>query len=517
MKSLNRNYRKIRLILGDQLNYQHSVFTLPDDTTLNVIMETADESAYVTHHIQKITGFFLAMRNFAEFLRSNGHHVLYIKISDPSNRHSFSENLSLLLKRYKVTEFEYFLPDEYRLDQLLKSFAEESGLIITLLDTDHFLTSRYEVKEFFNGKKSYLMESFYRYMRKKHGILMEGINPAGGTWNYDKENRRGYSKIIPHIPPLLFNNDASGIVKEIKRAGIKSIGRIESGHFIWPVNREQSLQLLQYFNENLLPLFGEYQDTMAEENWSFFHSRLSFAMNIKMLSPLEVINSVITRWKENPGKIKINQVEGFIRQILGWREYMRGVYWASMPEYEKTNFFGLERELPDFYWTGETKMNCLKNAISNSLDNAYAHHIQRLMITGNFALLAGISPDEVDRWYLGIYIDAIQWVEITNTRGMSQYADGGLIATKPYIGSANYINKMSNYCKACSYNKDQKTGSGSCPFNSLYWNFLMQHEEKLKHNNRLSMPYNLLRKMPAGEKTAIITQAEKYISNINTL
>lgn len=517
MKTFNKNYRKLRLILGDQLNYTHSAFSLPYDATLNVIMEIADESSYVTHHIQKITGFFLAMRNFGDFLRLKGHNVLYLKISDSDNRQSFADNLTRIINEYGITEFEYFLPDEYRLDQLINSFAKESGLTTSILDTEHFLTSRYELKDFFAGKKSYLMESFYRHMRKKYNVLMEGAKPAGGTWNYDKENRKGYSKTIPRIPPLLFNNNASGVVKEIKNAGISSIGKIKSEQFIWPVNREQSLQLLEYFNSKLLPYFGEYQDTMAEENWAFFHSRLSFALNLKMLSPIEVINSVLISWEKKTDKIKINQVEGFIRQILGWREYMRGVYWASMPEYEKTNFFGLERELPAFYWTGETKMNCLKNAINNSLDNAYAHHIQRLMITGNFALLAGISPDEVDRWYLGIYIDAIQWVEITNTRGMSQFADGGLIATKPYIGSANYINKMSNYCKACSYKKDQKTGPGACPFNSLYWNFLIQHEEKLKDNNRLSMPYNLLRKMPAVEKTAIITQAEKYISNINTL
>lgn len=517
MQALRKKYSKLRLILGDQLNYNHTAFSSPDDAILNVMMEIRDESEYVTHHIQKITGFFLAMRNFAEYLKKNGHHTLYLKISDPENLHSFKGNLDWIINKFGITEFIYFMPDEYRLDQLLASFCNSLKVKTTVLDTEHFLTHRYELQEFFKGKKSYLMESFYRYMRRKHNILMEGEKPLGGFWNYDKENRRGYSKEIPLIQPLLFENNAAQILSEIKNAGLKYIGRINPSRFPWPVNREQSLLLLNYFTENLLVSFGEYQDTMSEENLIFFHSRLSFALNIKMISPLEVVNAVINYWNENRHKIKINQVEGFIRQIIGWREYMRGVYWANMPQYETKNYFGFRRKLPEFYWTGNTKMNCLKNAINNILDNAYAHHIQRLMITGNFALLAGIDPYEVDKWYLGIYIDAIQWVEITNTRGMSQYADGGLVATKPYIGSANYINKMSNYCRSCVYDKVSKTGDNACPFNSFYWNFLIQQEEKLKNNNRLSMPYSLLRKMPSSEKSRIIQQAEKYLNKLNRL
>lgn len=344
------------------------------------------------------------------------------------------------------------------------------------------------------------MERFYRMMRQKHHILLDEHNkPLGGQWNYDKTNRKQWEG-DPGIPPFHeFGHDLSELYREIKKSGISSIGNYTPKGFHWPLNREQALVLLDHFCELLLPYFGDYQDAMHTRDTFLFHSRLSFALNTKLITPMEVIGKAVATYHRNPETIHISQTEGFVRQILGWREYMRGIYWMEMPAYRKKNFFENRNKLPEFYWTGNTQMNCLKHSIRNSLDNAYAHHIQRLMITGNFALLNQTDPDEADRWYLGIYNDAIEWVEITNTRGMSQNADGGLLATKPYIASANYINKMSNYCKGCSYDPKKRTGDLACPFNALYWNFLDDKKELLRSNRRMEMMYRLLEKIDPEE------------------
>ena len=315
----------------------------------------------------------------------------------------------------------------------------------------------------------------------------------------------------------MFSNNVKDIVEELKNTTIKTIGTIDAGNFLWPVNRDQSLELLQFFVKECLPNFGTYQDAMTTNEWSLYHSRLSFSLNTKMLSPIEVINEAISEWKNRKTEINYNQLEGFVRQIIGWREYMRGIYWLKMPEYAKLNYFEHNEKLPQWFWTGQTKMNCLKCSIKQSLEYAYAHHIQRLMITGNFALLAGVHPDEVDAWYLGIYIDALDWVEITNTRGMSQFADGGIVGTKPYVSSATYIDKMSNYCGTCYYDKSKKTGEKSCPFNSLYWNFYDKHESKLSKNPRIGMMYNVWRRMAPQQKADLLEQANYYLENIDHL
>jgi deoxyribodipyrimidine photolyase-related protein len=298
---------------------------------------------------------------------------------------------------------------------------------------------------------------------------------------------------------------------------VETIGEIQEKQFFWPVTRNESLELLSFFIENCLPYFGTFQDAMTTDSWSVYHSRISFAMNVKLLSPKEVVDAVIQAYRSNEHLISLNQVEGFVRQIIGWREYMRGIYWMHMPDYASLNYFNHENKLPDWYWTGETNMKCLSHSIKQSLQFAYAHHIQRLMVTGNFALLAGIHPDEVDRWYLGIYIDALDWVEITNTRGMSQFSDGGIVGTKPYVSSANYIDKMSSYCGKCHYNEKQKTGEKACPFNSLYWHFYAQNESLLRKNPRIGMMYVTWDKMQPEVKTELLNQAEYYLKNINDL
>lgn len=509
--------KTIKLILGDQLNEYHSWFNEVNDSVLFVMMEVATETTYVTHHIQKVIGFFAAMRDFSKQLQSKGHSVMYYRLTDTNNQQSFEANLSQLLKDGNFTHFEYQEPDEYRVDICLKNFCSTLTITHTVVSSEHFMSERTFLADFFKGKKTYLMESFYRQMRKNHLILMEGANPVGGKWNFDADNRKKIPANHFVTSPLLFANDTSEIEKELQKAEVKTIGNVDSKNFLWPINRSQSLELLTFFVEHCLPLFGTFQDAMQQNQWSIYHSRLSFSMNTKMLSPREVIDAAIQAWEKNPKEISLNQLEGFVRQILGWREYMRGIYWAKMPEYATLNFFENSAPLPEWFWTGKTKMNCLSQAINQSLDFAYAHHIQRLMITGNFALLAGVHPDEIDAWYLGIYIDALDWVEITNTRGMSQFADGGIVGTKPYVSSASYIDKMSNYCGNCHYKKELKTGEKACPFNSLYWNFYDRNEAKLANNPRIGMMYNVWRKMEQSQKTALLNQAEIYLNKINEL
>lgn len=507
----------LRLLLGDQLNASHSWFSTTDDSVLYVMMEMRQETDYVRHHAQKIIGFFAAMRQFAKERQLEGHQLHYIKISDVDNKQSLHGNLLWMIEKHDITHFEYQLPDEYRLDEQLKEFCSGLSISFQAIDTEHFLTDRSELKNIFEGKKTYLMETFYRKIRAKYHVLMEGSDPVGGKWNFDHDNRNHYDGKVPLPAMIMSQTNQETLWEEITAAGVLSFGEPNEKNFIWPISRASALSLMNEFMLKALPAFGRYQDAMHEQSPWLFHSRLSFAMNVKLLHPLEVVNAAIDTWRMNESVIDLAQLEGFIRQIIGWREYMRGVYWAQMPEYAEKNYFGNKRKLPEWFWTGDTKMNCQKHAIGQSLKYAYAHHIQRLMVTGNFALLAGIHPDAVDAWYLGVYIDAIEWVEITNTRGMSQFADGGLVATKPYTSSANYINKMSNYCKGCYYDHSKRYGEKACPFNSLYWDFHIRNRDLLGKNPRIGMVYRNIDKMPTDERAKIQAQADKYLSEIDQL
>lgn len=499
--------KKGRLILGDQLNHNHSWYSKVDDQVVYFMAEMKQEATYVTHHIQKIVAFFCAMRSFSERLKNQGHTVVYYTLDDPQNQETLTENIKHFLKEYSCESFEYQLPDEYRLDQELVRFRESGHLPTTFVDTEHFMTSRTDLEDFFEGKKQYTMEYFYRMMRKKYDLMMiNDKDPEGGKWNFDQSNRKKWKQDTLIPTEKTFEKDVTDLVKLLESQGIKTIGNITPKTFGWATTREESLAVLDYFCEHLLVYFGDYQDAMDPDQAYLYHSRLSFAMNSKLLSPEEVVTIVISYWRSHQDAIDISQVEGFVRQIIGWREYMRGMYWMQMPEFASVNYLENHNPLPDFYWTGKTKMNCLKCSIHNSLDTAYAHHIQRLMITGNYALLTMTEPSEVDLWYLGIYIDAIEWVEITNTRGMSQWADGGKIATKPYVSSGSYINKMSNYCKGCHYKVSKKTGEDACPFNSLYWNFLDEKQSFFKDNQRMRMMLSLLNKM---NKETLIRHKER--------
>ena len=506
--------KTLRLLLGDQLNPEHSWFKTVREDVVYIMAEMRQETDYAPHHIQKVVAFFAAMRNFAKERTADGHRVMYFKLTDPKNPQNLPELIKQSLDKEGCDRFEYLLPDEFRLDQQLKDICVELQIPSMAYDTEHFYTTRDALELHFQGKKQLVMESFYRMMRRKHGVLFEGGQPTGGSWNYDAQNRKKWkgAPAIPKITPA-HSEELSPILYEIEESGIRTIGHIDLHNFHWTTTTQEARALLAEFCEKLLPHFGDYQDAMHTDEKTLFHSRLSFAMNCKLISPREVVETVETYYQNHLDTIHISQAEGFIRQILGWREYMRGIYWKEMPAYARGNALENKNPLPKFYWTGETRMNCLRHTINQSLESAYAHHIQRLMITGNFALLAQVHPDEVDQWYLGIYADAIEWVQLPNTRGMSQFADGGIVGTKPYVSSANYIRKMSNYCGGCAYNPDEKTGESACPFNALYWNFLDAKKSKLQGNPRMGIMYRLLEKKDKNEIRDLKERAAAIIAN----
>ena len=487
-----------RLILGDQLNPAHSWFAAIEPREVcYYFVESREELTYAPHHRQKMLGFLGAMRRFAAFLGELGHNVTYVDLS------AGVQDIAAYLRAEKdagrIEAWEAQEPDEYRLDESLRSVVDH------FVSTEHFLTDRQAVATHFSGKKTYLMESFYRMMRKKTGTLMNGDQPAGGQWNYDADNRQAWPK--GHQPPPIpfFNHDLSSLDRELDEAGLPRWGESRSHAFPWPLDRREALQVLNAFVADRLVHFGTYQDALVDHEPYLYHSLLSFALNTKMLAPMEVIQAAEAAYRN--GHAPLNSVEGFIRQILGWREFVRGIYWAEMPTYADLNFFDHQRPLPSWFYTGKTSMRCVSQAIQQSLSNAYAHHIQRLMVTGNIALLLGLHPDEVDSWYLGIYIDAIEWVEQPNARGMSQYADGGKLGSKPYVSSGAYLNKMSNHCSSCVYSVQDKTGEKSCPFNALYWDFHDRHRAKLEKNPRIGMVYRTWDRMAPPQKTALLDRA----------
>jgi deoxyribodipyrimidine photolyase-related protein len=441
-----------------------------------------------------------------------------LTLDDTQSYETFAELIEHLLNKYQSTRFCYQLPDEIRLRDHFSNF-NFSDVTTKIYSSEHFMLEEHEFKEYFKPNQHNRMESFYRKMRKRFNVLMNDDKPEGGQWNFDKKNRNKFKQEdLEAIPePCLFANDVSDILERIERHQINTFGKPQNT-LIWPTSRSQAKELLNFFCDQCLPRFGYYQDAMtcqSDFKWSLYHSRLSFALNAKLISPKQVIHQAISAYRDNDS-IDIAQIEGFVRQILGWREFVRGIYWMH-PDYNSSNYLVADRDLPGFFWTGETKMRCMSEAITQSLDYAFAHHIQRLMITGNFCLLTEIEPDQVDDWYLGIYIDAIEWVEMPNTRGMSQFADGGIIATKPYAASANYVHKMSDYCANCYYSQKDKTSSKACPLNSLYWRFLARNQEKFSDNHRMGMIYNVWHKKSDYEKEAILNKAAAVLRNIESL
>ncbi len=509
----------LRLILGDQLNPLHPWFDAVSPDTVYVFMEVRQETDHVLHHAQKVLAMFAAMRDLARHLREAGHRVRHVAIDDPSNRQSFTGNLDALVTHYGATGVQYQAPDDWRVDAQLKAWAQAqrgTALTVDMVDTGHFLTSRDEAAHLFAQRKQWLMEHFYRHMRTRHRVLLDAAGkPEGGQWNFDRDNRKSWPGTPPEPPDWRAPHDHSALWARIEAAGVRAFGDPQANRLAWPLNRVEALQHLQAFITQALPHFGDFQDALTDKAWRLFHSLLSFALNVKMLHPREVIDAAEAAWRA--GHVPLASAEGFIRQILGWREYVRGVYWAHMPGYDQLNHLGHTLPLPDWFWTGDTKMACMAQAVGQSLREAYAHHIQRLMVIGNFALLAGLDPQAVHRWYLGVYIDAIEWVELPNTLGMSQFADGGLLATKPYVSSAAYIDRMGDHCKGCHYDKKERLGERACPVNALYWGFHIRHDDTLRRNPRIGMVYKQIDKMPAEAIAAIQAQVSALQGRLDTI
>ena len=506
----------LRLVLGDQLNPQHSWWREPHPDVVAVFMEIRQETDYVRHHAQKVLAILAAMRDFASQLKAAGHRVRYVALDDPSNRQSLTENLQALITHYGAQAVQWQQPDEWRLDDQLQRWAQGAGVATQAVDSEHFLTQRDTAGRLFQGRKQWLMEHFYRQLRRQHRVLMdEQGQPEGGQWNFDHDNRQAWPGTPPEPEDRRPHHDHRALWTMVQAAGVQTLGQPQAEDVRWPLNRAEALAQLGHFVDQALPHFGAYQDALSSQGWRLFHSLLSFALNVKMLHPREVIDAAEQAWRQ--GRVPLASAEGFIRQILGWREYVRGVYWAHMPGYTEVNALGHERPLPAWFWTGQVQAACLRQAVGQSLDQAYAHHIQRLMVIGNFALLAGLNPQEVHRWYLGIYIDAFEWVEAPNTLGMSQFADGGRLATKPYVSSAAYLQRMGDHCKGCVYDAKAKTGPRACPFNALYWDFFARHEPHLRGNHRLAMVYRLWDKMPPQQQQALREQAQVTLGRLETL
>lgn len=505
----------LRLVLSDQLNLNHSWFNEVNNDVLYVMMETRHELEHIKMHRQKQLGIIAAMRDFAREISSAGHNLHYIELIDEENEHQVDWNLIRLLSEKNITSVEYQEIDEYSVHAQMQNFVQACDVPITSVSSEHFYTDKTDLEKFFAGKKKYLMEHFYRYMRKRFQILVDADDePVGGKWNFDLKNRDCLSPDVEVPKPILFSHDLTDINRVLNQLKIDSIGTVDAGNFVWPIGRKEALEMLDYFVEHLLPNFGRYQDAMTVRGSTLFHSRLSFVLNRKVISPKEVVNAALVAYNNIEKKVTLPQVEGFIRQVFGWREYMRGVYWMLMPEYAEKNHLFAKRDLPWFYWTGETEMNCLHQVISQGLSDGWAHHIQRLMIPGNFALLIGANPDQVDAWFLGMFHDAVEWAQVPNTRGMSQFADGGIVGTKPYAASANYISKMSDYCETCKYHQDKKYGENACPFNSLYWHFFHRNRKRLAWYPRLNQVYAIWDRMTESRQKEYLDHAEEFLKTL---
>jgi deoxyribodipyrimidine photolyase-related protein len=478
------------------------------------LVEVWDECTHVPYHKQKIVLVLSAMRHFAESLRAEGLCVDYVRLDDEGNTGSFTGELGRALSRHQVDRIIVTEPGAWRLWERMQTWGERFGTPVEIREDDRFLCSRAEFADWAEGRKSLRMEHFYRHMRRKTGWLMADSKPQGGRWNYDAENRKSLPRDIAVPRRRRFGPDAGTrqVISLVEASFADHFGDLAS--FGWAVTREEALQALHHFVTACLSQFGDYQDGMKAGEDFLFHSVLSPYINIGLLDPREVCQAALVAYEE--GTAPLNAVEGFVRQVLGWREYVRGVYWTHMPAYADTNFLDAERQLPEFYWTGETDMWCLRETIEATRRNAYAHHIQRLMITGNFALLTGISPAQVGAWYLIVYADAFEWVELPNTHGMALHADGGLLGSKPYAASGAYINRMSDYCARCKYNPRVKLGPQACPFNYLYWYFLTVNESRLRPNPRMGLPYRTLDRMAPERRQRITAEAEAFLGRLES-
>ena len=503
--------KRLVLVLGDQLSHDLAALRTADrETDLIVMAEVSDENTYVPHHPKKIALILSAMRHFAQELRDDGWQVAYGRLDDPDVSQSIVGELMRRGQAQGTTDVLLTTPGEWRLIEALQA----APLTVEMLPDDRFIASLEAFDAWAEGRKELRMEYFYREMRRKTGLLMEGDQPAGGKWNFDHDNRKPAKSDLLRAAPMQFTPDS--VTEEVLdlvagRFG-NSFGALRP--FWFATTRTQALCALDHFVKHLLAGFGDYQDAMLEDDRFLHHSVLSPYIHLGLLSPLEVCQRVEAAWQA--GDVPINAAEGFIRQIIGWREYMRGIYFREGPGYTARNALAHARDLPAMYWGAETRMNCMAHAVAQTRDEAYAHHIQRLMVTGNFALLAGVDPSHVHEWYLAVYTDAFEWVEAPNVLGMSQFADGGIIASKPYVSSGNYIDRMSDYCKGCAYSVKEKTGDRACPFNLLYWHFLLRHRERFARNARMGNMYRTWERMDETRRAAVLEGAERILSRLDS-
>lgn len=501
--------RTLVLVLGDQLDLEAAAFDGFDPAQDAVWMaEVAEESTHVWSSQPRIALFLAAMRHFAQALQAAGRPLHYRRLDDPANRGSLAAELQATLAALAPQRVVMTAPGDWRVWQALQRVVAQAGLALEVCEDRHFYTTVREFAAHAKGRKSLRLEYFYRELRQRHRVLMEGDQPVGGQWNFDADNREAFGAEGPGpLPePARFAPDAltREVLALVQQRFAAHPGRLDS--FAWPVTRAQALQALARFVADRLPLFGRYEDAMwPGEPW-LYHSQLSAALNLKLLNPREVVQAAEAACRA--GRVPLESAEGFIRQILGWREYVRGIYWTQMPGYLERNALDATQDLPAWYWTGETGMACLRDALAQTLAHGYAHHIQRLMVTGLYALLLGVRPQQVHAWYLAVYVDAVEWVELPNTLGMSQYGDGGLMASKPYVATGRYIQRMGGPCAGCRYDPGQRTGERACPYTTLYWDFLMRHEQRLAGNARMALQVKNVARLGAAERAAIVQRAD---------
>jgi deoxyribodipyrimidine photolyase-related protein len=500
----------LRPVLGDQISDGRLSSLIDLDPARDVVLfaEVREEATYVPHHRQKIALVFAGMRGFAERLRASGVRVRYVRLDDPDNTHTLAGEIARASDAEGLWQVVMTEPGEWRLKEAFDALAKDSALRLEVREDDRFLCSHGAFRDWARGKQTLRMEHFYRHMRQRTGLLMDGSEPCGGRWNFDTENRKRLPKSVdaPARRFIVPNTVAREALDDVARWFPDGFGSIDS--FAYPTEPQDAERLLAFFLENILPGFGDYQDAMARGEPWLWHSVLSTSINLGLLDPMDVCRRAEARYRE--GSAPLNAVEGFVRQILGWREFVRGIYWLRMPEYKKRNALNADRRLPWFYWSGEIDMACIRDVVATTRDNAYAHHIQRLMVTGNFAMLLGVHPDPINEWYMAVYADAYEWVELPNTHGMATFADGGIVGSKPYAASGAYINRMSDYCGTCRYDVKKRIGDDACPFNALYWDFLDSNRKVLSGNIRMAMPYKSLERMNASDREDIRVQAETW-------
>ncbi|MDT2033276.1 MAG: cryptochrome/photolyase family protein [Planktomarina sp.] len=505
----------LRIILGDQLSNEISSLSgINAEEDIVLICEVFAEATYVKHHKKKIVFLFSAMRHFAEELRvEKNYQVEYLKLNDPEPMQSFTQAVEKTLAKHKIDEIIVTSPGEYRVLTEINIWQELFGIPVDIREDARFLCNQVEFKNWSKDRKNLRMEYFYREMRKKYSILMDGDQPIGGKWNFDLENRKPPN---PNFDiPETFSSEPDAVTLDVMQLVEDKfsdhMGVLSDFHFA--INAAQAKIALKQFIDERLKYFGDFQDAMIQGKPWMYHSHVGLYLNCGLLSPLECIQAAEQAYHDSHAPL--NAVEGFIRQILGWREFVRGIYWNEMPDYASLNFFEAERDLPAFYWDADTKMNCVHQSVKETSQNAYAHHIQRLMVLGNFALLTGIDPVQVNAWFLSVYADAFEWVELPNVSGMALFADGGYLASKPYAAGGGYINKMSNYCKSCSYSVTKKSGPDACPFNYLYWDFLERNRNKLGNNHRIGMMYKVYDRMSEEKKEMIKGDSNEFLISLD--